>query len=491
MVSHLCLFTCALLAAQPQDRSEWLLAPRLNQGQELVYRGTVYDEALGQSVRFTRSYRLESRIFVLDKSARGFEVAFYTVLKLCLPKKPANLPEQDPTSVRLEVASVDLHGRITAPPGVSLTVPLEGPATVECSAFIEFPDERVSTKQGWEVAEDGRPARIWKVMGPETVNGTRCLRLEGIQESDDWEHPRADHTAWRRRDKVWLAPDSGVPIKVERVLEKREPAHREPSQRSCVQYELQDNMEYRNQLFEDRRNEIQHACKFNRDLACLLKNPSNVGLAPLDRIISLVGYHLQSQPATPYRDAVLQVKRNAESARSGEAVATVHHDEAPTPVEARLGGLAPDFVATDLFTKELDRLRKWLGHSIVMVFYNPHSLSAEEVLRFAQSLSDTYHQRVNVLAFAVSDDSERIRQQHMELKLSFPVLSGKGLRQTYAVDVTPKMIIIDAGGIVRGIYDGWGPETPLAVGADLRKCVQADARFKSGPPKETTRNSPD
>jgi peroxiredoxin len=490
MIAHFCFFTCALLAVQSPDRSEWLLAPRLNQGQELVYRGTVYEEALGQGVQFTRSYRLENRVFVLDKSARGFEVAFYTVLKLSLPKKPGNPSEQDASSVRLEVASLDLHGRITPPPGASLIIPLEGPATVECGAFIEFPDERVSVKQGWEVAEDGRPARIWKATGPETVNGTRCLRLEGVQESDDWEHPRADHTAWRRRDKVWLTPDSGVPIKVERILEKREPAHREPSQRSCVQYELQDNMEYRNQLFEDRRNEIQQACKFNRALTSLLTNP-NAGLAPLDRIISLVGYHLQSQPRTPYRDAIVQVKRNAEAARSGDAVVTVHRDDPPAAVKARLGALAPDFVATDLFTKELARLRKWLGHPIVMVFYNPQSLSAEEVLRFAQSLSDTHHRRVSILALAISDDSERVRQQHTELKLSFPVLSGKGFRQTYEVDVTPKLVIIDAGGIIRGIYDGWGQETPLAVAADLRRCVQADDRFKSGPPNEAARNPQD
>src|SRR5437879_13921770 len=105
-------------------------------------------------------------------------------------------------------------------------------------------------------------------------------------------------------------------------------------------------MEYRNQLFEDRRHEILQAHKFNEALAPLAKDPSRAGVQPLDRIISLAGFHVQSQPRTPYRDAILQVKRSAEAARRGEPPATLRLDEPPTPIELQLGGRAPAFVAT-------------------------------------------------------------------------------------------------------------------------------------------------
>src|SRR5262249_12930462 len=95
--------------AQPIERSDWLLAPRFNQGLELVYRGTVTLEALGQGTRFAHCYQLENRIFVLDKSAHGLEVALFTTYKSGVPGKPENRSEVP--SVRLEVASVDSRGR--------------------------------------------------------------------------------------------------------------------------------------------------------------------------------------------------------------------------------------------------------------------------------------------------------------------------------------------------------------------------------------------
>jgi hypothetical protein len=479
MVAQFCLLTCALVTAQTMDHSEWRIAPHLNQGQELVYRGTVSEEAHGQGVQFTRTYRLENRIFVLEKSAQGFEVAFYTVLRLRLPARPERGLDSEPGSVRLEVAPVDLHGRIVPPAGVPFTVPLNGPATIECGAFIEFPEEPVSLHRSWEKCEDNRPVQVWKIMGAEIVNGARCLKLEGLQQSDEWERPRADRSGWRRRDLVWVMPDSGVVIRVERTLEKREPAHQVASQRSFIQYDLQDIMEYKTQLFEDRRHEIQQTCKFNQALAPLLANPAKVGSQPFDRIISSINFHLQSQPPTPYRDAVLLAKRNAEAGKKGEAPPSLSPEESFAPVEAHVGQKAPEFVVTDLLTKELARSRQWQGHPVIMVFYSPGSHSAEEVLRFAQSLVDCYPQRVNVLGLAIADDAEKVRQQHTDLKLSYPILSGKGLRKTYSVEATPKLVVIDAMGILREIYDGWGPETPLAVRAELKRCAQADDRFRS------------
>ena len=88
MVANLCLITCAFFTAQTAEPSEWLLFPRLSQGQELVYRGSYAEESLGRDVQFSRSYRLESRAFVLDTSARSIDVAVYTVFRTPASSSP-------------------------------------------------------------------------------------------------------------------------------------------------------------------------------------------------------------------------------------------------------------------------------------------------------------------------------------------------------------------------------------------------------------------
>ncbi|HZU35927.1 MAG TPA: hypothetical protein VFA18_08465, partial [Gemmataceae bacterium] len=75
MVTTLCLFTCALATAQPASSTEWLLRPQLGRGQELVYTGSYTEEVTGRDVRFQRAYHLESRLFVVDTQATGFDVA--------------------------------------------------------------------------------------------------------------------------------------------------------------------------------------------------------------------------------------------------------------------------------------------------------------------------------------------------------------------------------------------------------------------------------
>jgi hypothetical protein len=175
MVTTLCLFTCAVTAAQPVDRSDWLLVPRLSRGQELVYRGSFAEEAFGKGVHYApRSYRLESRVFVLDTPPQGADVALFTVLQLRGARPEGDTPRapSGPGSVRLELARIDLQGKVAAEPAVPLAVPLEGPATLEHGAFVEVPRGRVALNQTWETVDPGQPARSWKVAGTEVLNGT-------------------------------------------------------------------------------------------------------------------------------------------------------------------------------------------------------------------------------------------------------------------------------------------------------------------------------
>ena len=131
--------------------------------------------------------------------------------------------------------------------------------------IVEVPITKVSRDQFWEVNEGGRPPRTWQAVGAELCGNVTCIKLIGNQQSDDWDRPRADHAAWRRRDTVWLKPQVWVAQKVERVIERRDPAHRDPTQRSTVRYELDSSLRYPGRLLDDRRQEILKAKKTQED----------------------------------------------------------------------------------------------------------------------------------------------------------------------------------------------------------------------------------
>lgn len=468
METTLSLLGCILALAQPTGREEWLLLPRLGRGQELVYRGTYAEEMLGRGVQFNRTYRVEARAFVLDAPATGLDVAFFTVIR---PPAAGQGDDQPPSSVRLELAKIDLEGKITPGRGVSLAVPLEGPPTAEWAAFVEVPRGRVSHGQVWTEDERGRPSRVWKVIGNDIVSGTSCVRLEGVQQTDDWDQPRADRVAWRRQDVVWVLPKLGVAFRVERTVERREPARTEPTQRAVTKFELESTLQYPGQLYEDRRREILQAKAFHEAALPLLPNPVKHGPKPFEAILTRISRHLDAQPPTPYREAIVQFRRRVESASRGETPAAAPTEEvASGPTVATVGHKAPEFVTTNLLTSQSHRLGQYAGRPVLLLFYSPASSTAEEVLRFAQGTADFY--KVAVLALSVADDAVRVRRQCDELRLTLPVLSGKDLRSAFAVEATPKLIVLDAAGMVRASYDGWGDETPSVVRGAIKRCLQ-------------------
>jgi hypothetical protein len=90
-------------------------------------------------------------------------------------------------------------------------------------------------------------------------------------------------------------------------------------------------------------------------------------------------------------------------------------------------------------------------------------------LKYAQKTQDVRHGKLTVLGFVVTDEAATTKKQYGDLNLSFPVLAGQGLRQTYAVEATPKLLVIDADGIIRGAYIGWGPETAGTITEELNR----------------------
>jgi peroxiredoxin len=468
MVETLCLITCALAIAQSGPTAEWPLAPRLSRGLELVYSGSCSEENNGPGVQFGQAYRLESRVFVLDISPHESQVAFFTVLKPRPARPGLGDKHIDPTSVRLQLGKVDPHGRVRATDAAALTVPLDGPPAIETGMFIELVQGRTRMGQQWEVAEDSRPPIMWNVTGTETVNGTTCLKLLGVQQSDDWDQPRADRTAWKRRDTLWVAPSLGIACRVERTIEQREPARRQPNRQLKTSYTLESQIVYPGQLSEDRCREILLACQLAQRAKPFLHEPEKAAPRFFDEMIGKIAYHLERQPATPYREGLLLVQKQLEATRRGEVTRTAPHETAGsiTPVIA-LGQPAPDFLVPVLGARESARLHRYLGRPVLMVFYSPTSRHAVDILKFAQAVEADNRPDIRVLGLAVADDSERILKQRDELRLTFPLLSGQGLKLTYAVDATPKFVILDQAGVVRSTVVGWGQETPGILTEEL------------------------
>src|SRR5262249_46227803 len=150
MVASLCLLSGLLAPAQvrppsppglsplverraPAPAGDYLLTPRLNVGQELVYRGTFTEQSGAGQVQLNRTYRIETRAFVLEAGTRGVDLAVLTLLRdQTAGSRPADRVSLKPgeegavRSARLERIGFDMQGKPIVPAGVSLSVPVEG-----------------------------------------------------------------------------------------------------------------------------------------------------------------------------------------------------------------------------------------------------------------------------------------------------------------------------------------------------------------------------
>ena len=57
-------------------------------------------------------------------------------------------------------------------------------------------------------------------------------------------------------------------------------------------------------------------------------------------------------------------------------------------------------------------------------------------------------------------------------KYKFTVLDGSGLRTSYDLEATPKVVLLDSEGIVKLSCLGWGQETQQEIIREIRKVFQ-------------------
>jgi len=198
----------------------------------------------------------------------------------------------------------------------------------------------------------------------------------------------------------------------------------------------------------------------------LLATPARFA-TQLNGLLKRITDHLDKVPPTPYRQAIMLVKSQVEAALRGEVLVM------PTTVRAKpegfaIGELAPDFVTTDISGKQSVGLKQLRGKPVVLAFYNPNSMLAPDILAFLADLNTASRGKVWVMGLSVVEDAAIVQKQLTDLKLTVPVLQGSGLRISYAVETTPRVVIIDAQGYARGAFTGWGREIPREIQAELK-----------------------
>jgi peroxiredoxin len=334
--------------------------------------------------------------------------------------------------------------------------------------FIQTVRGQAEAGATWEIAEANRPPLIWKLVGSDNAGSLPCWKMAGVQQTDDWEKPRADRSAWKRTDTVWLIPRLGVAQKVERLIEHREPGRQTATEKYSLTYELESCLNYPRELSQDRQREITLVHQVSRAIIAIQDKPAT-SMRQLATLQARIANHLESQPPTPYRDAVLQLKSRVESAQRGELPPEPNVSKSEKPLSiAKPGQRAPGFITTNYGGGGPVALKDWLGKPILMVFYSPGSRTAVELLNFAQETQVAHREDLSVLGLSMSEDAEAVLKQQAELRLTIPLLHGGGLRQSFSVDSTPKLMLLDGKGIVRAVYDGWGGETGTAILADLK-----------------------
>jgi peroxiredoxin len=470
MVTSICLLACSLTIGQVVERGDWQLSPQLLRGQELVYSGTYVDESIGPNVRHQKIYRLDTTLFVLDTLKQYCSVAVMTALTEQDMRPAPVTAVARPVSVRLALAKIDAQGRIRSADDKALSLAINGPSTLEFGFLVEVPLTRVGKNAFWEVNEESRPVRSWQVIGTEACAGVTCIKLVAAQQSLDWDHPRADQTAWRRKDVVWLTPQFNVALKVERTVERRDPAHQNPTHKATVRYELESKLRYPGKMFDDRQREILAHKKFQDEAAPFLREPA-LYRSQLDSVIRKVSFHIDNQPDTPYRKALLNLKQGLESARRGEApVPNVSEDPVPIVRRLTVGERIPDFVVTSLTDKQPLHMQKLLGQPTLVFFYNPATGVGRDVVLYAKQLCEKQAGKLHFMAMAVTPEPETARKQHADLRLPFPVLDGHAMRMTLGVENTPRFVLVDAEGIMRWESTGWGVHVPGEIAAELVNC---------------------
>ena len=455
-----------------------------DRGDELTYSGTVAEAVDRPGNRYRRGYDLEVRILTLDRHTAGFDAAVLTLLRRSTDRAVAGAvsavtgaaPDRGPPASRLDLVRVGRDGmaRLLAPAGPAPlflkadtpvrpipTIPLDGSALFEFGAFLPCSPELFSAS-GWVLPEPGRPPQNWLLEGREFITAEQCLRLKMTQQSADWDQPIGGQTAWQRVDTIWLSTADRTVRRVHRLIQQRDGVNPAPAVWVEVRYELTGQTRVINRAFDRYRREIEVGYTASSETAPLLPAAARLGPTPFaTRLDRLDAYLQETEPGTPYREAVLAVRRQLEAARRGESAPLVARAPAPSSNLPPLpNGVSPF------------RLTEHRGKPIALIFFAPGGKTTDLTLAVANALRQKYAGRVVVAPVVVFGDPAAAVADRVRMGFTLPIHHSPELEKTYGVDAVPRFMVIDPAGIVRWTFDGVGAETGYLVREQLDRLLE-------------------
>jgi hypothetical protein len=466
MGSLVFLIAGAWMAAQSEPADPSLL--RLQREQEFVYSGpcTLISEQPGN--RTSRTWFMMHCILIRNNGTRGAEATFLTIQKT--PPQPgvSTLPV-----AQLEQAIIEPNGKIAFQPTASSIprIPLEGPPNLEVAAFVELPKTGLNGPTTWTTkAENGLP-QTWRIQGVEEFSGSRYPVLIGEQSSPDWKD--GSNPGWFRQDKVLLDFSGGYAVKIERTIRRREDGGRVTTLFASCELDAGVPTPCPGGLFLDRWKTIQKTVAFAGELAELQLPRGAPNLSAYDELLTRIDQQLRIQADTPYREALVTLRRRVELARQGErppaplTVPTMKVPLPPVPPEPK----SPDFALTDLITGRPTSSSDLRGKPGILFFFKPSSPTVQNLLYCAQDLSSRYAGQAHVLATATEGAPATILALRNQLQLTIGVFTGQDARRLLPVETTPCIIILDKSGAIRFTTLGWGGEYPVWIGREMEKVL--------------------
>jgi hypothetical protein len=430
--------------------------PKLQRGDEFAYAGTVNEAVDRPGTRFRRSHEISVRVFVLERSPTWADAAVLTLTRRtddapvagAIPELTGTKREEkSPAAARLDL--VRIHGDGTVHQITPLgPAPLRFSADTPARALPTPPLDSFSPCEFGMLAPRTKAADdSWSTVGYDFAHSERCLHLRRIEHAPDWEHPRGGQVSWHRADDVWLA-GSGMARMVKRTIRQRDGIAENPAVRIDLALELKEQGRPIGRMYDRYRADIEAAYFAASELGPLVKDAARLGPEPFKQRITRLDAHLESNtPNTPFREAVLAVRRQLDAARRGEAVSVPTSSATPVPPKvATVGHPAPEIAVGEF------KLSAAQGTPVVLVFFMPGRETAEPSLKIAEALRKKFGSKARVAAFAVFAPPP-----------DGAVHDGTSAVEAYGIESFPRFFVVDSAGVLKWTFAGVGNETGFLV----------------------------
>ncbi|MBL8825323.1 MAG: redoxin domain-containing protein [Planctomycetia bacterium] len=448
---------------QLSDLTVHPLAPRWKAGQEFLYQGTVTETSKSTSSQGNKEYKLELRILVTRILGNSAEIICCTRLF-----ETGILRPEDALSIHLTHAIIDHLGHITscnAPTGKSIRV--DGPATWENGFLVPLVPPKSLFITDWESPESGRlPRRFnWS----KSLQNNEADQVNAVQESIDWQRPRADTTAWKRSDSLTFSRPATLPNTVERLIIRRAPAHQDITSEIKTSYTLVSSELLQGPRFEERLADIYKIKSLQETIQQLAMHKHDKDTRTAWQLLEKQVQQLQSSPGnTPFRDALITMRSTIAAGLDNRlTIQQVNHEIAEQPFTT--GSLVPHFQLLNSQGNTV-RLQQFQGKPCLLVFFQPGSeLTKSLSFEIPLWMNEKYKSRFQCLFISSADVSKSMLPELSQQDNTIQVVLGKSIMNTFGVSATPHFILLDADGAFISCFTGWGNETRHSLDKIIRK----------------------